>query len=766
MKKITYFGVLMSIAAVPSAAVGADVSLQEGAEVSSQDGAEENSNGDIVVTARFKSESLQSVPVAVSAISGSAIENTFAADITVIEKMAPNVNLNKLAAGAGSLGATIRGIGNNGVEKTAEPTVGVSIDGVFLGTSAGASLETFDIASIEVLRGPQGTLYGRNTIGGNIVVRRSEPTGKFGVKAFMRLSRYDNRELGAVVNLPTIGDLLAVKLYGFRRKGDGFTYNVTLDQREKGADYWAVGAALLLDAGGPAKAKLTLDWFDDQSQYPNFLSFTAPNSLEKVNTFCESTPVTCDTSNGLLSQASGYRNVYATSAMINTIKGQAGTLEVNWDIGDDLRLTSISGLRSHKEYASFDNVGSRPVGATGTPLLSVERRQRYRQASEEVRLSKDGGPLSFIIGGMLFSSKYELEPGSRNGLIGNVFLFGSVPVSRYSAEQSLLSVSTFGEAVWSFAPQLRLTAGARYTWERKKFRMDNVVGKFTCPGSPVCPSTTESWNPLTGRVIVDWSPSDNAMLYAGWSRGFRSGGYNGRAARAEEIGPYEAETVDSFEAGARLEFLDGVVRFNPTAFFAKYKNKQENVYRQLPAGDIATVTANAADASTRGVEVEAVLQPSRDFTIRATYGFVDAHYDNFMLRDPNTGLMLDLAGFGLPHAPHHNFGAAVEYGFDALGGHISLGSQFAHRSSFKNDFRSPTGTTRDYNVFPGRSTLDFRVSYQRQVGKTEIELIGFVKDVTHWGDAGYRLAQANGGSVVFAALDIARTQGIELRVKY
>ena len=179
--------------------------------------ADDGGIADIVVTARFRSETLQNTPVSVSALNSKILTNSVVTDMQSIQKYLPNVQLSRINYAGQALGASIRGISFADLEKTFDPAIGVAIDGVFLGTNTGANINFNDIEQIEVLRGPQGTLYGRNTIGGTISVRRTTPTGLFGVKATARYSSFNSLDLEGIVNLPKIGDVLSVKLFGDRK---------------------------------------------------------------------------------------------------------------------------------------------------------------------------------------------------------------------------------------------------------------------------------------------------------------------------------------------------------------------------------------------------------------------------------------------------------------------------------------------------------------------------------------------------------------------
>ena len=199
---------------------------------------------EIVVTARKREESLQDVPLAVTALDSSAIENLHTSTITGIDRLVPNIDLGDNPFTGLGLVAVIRGVGFSDPEKSFEPVVGLSIDGVFLASNTGAAIDAFDLERVEVLRGPQGTLFGRNTVGGVINVTRSRPTGEAGLKLGTRITNHSGREYHAVANLPAIDDVLSTKLYAFSKKHDTFAVNLSTGEKDPQKDLLQFGGAI------------------------------------------------------------------------------------------------------------------------------------------------------------------------------------------------------------------------------------------------------------------------------------------------------------------------------------------------------------------------------------------------------------------------------------------------------------------------------------------------------------------------------------------
>jgi len=243
---------------------------------------------EIIVTARKREESTQDVPIAITAIDARTIERSFLTDLDDLQRFAPNVVLDRNNYTGGGINASIRGISFSDLEKSFEPAVGISLDGVFFGTTTGANIEMFDIESVEMLRGPQGTLFGRNTVGGVINITRSRPTGEFGGKVSVGLSNYDKTEFKAVLNFPIIKDVLALKLAAYKTEGDSWAkigpgaggdfYND--GDQVKGADITSMYGTFLFTPQNDYnfEALLTIETMDDQSEYPLPVNVTLPGS--------------------------------------------------------------------------------------------------------------------------------------------------------------------------------------------------------------------------------------------------------------------------------------------------------------------------------------------------------------------------------------------------------------------------------------------------------------------------------------------------------
>ncbi|MGL6042721.1 MAG: TonB-dependent receptor, partial [Sandaracinobacteroides sp.] len=443
------------------------------------------------------------------------------------------------------------------LEKTFDPTVGVSIDGVFLAFSTGALFDLDDIESIEVLRGPQGTLYGRNTIGGTINIRRTKPTGENGLKLRASYASYDRFVGNAIGNISLVEDTLAMKIYYDRKSGGSFTTNVRTGERDGGSDIHTVGASFLYTPTENFEALLSLDYQDDNSQYPPILNLTQPGEL-----FCDLfgavEPSACRAGSFDIAEKDGFRSSFAAIPFRIPFKNRTASLEMNLDVSGGT-LTSVTGYRRITESLEEENTGTLAIdlGAGPVPLVAAFRPQTSWQFSQEVRYATNSdGPLNFVVGGYFLRSSYDIFP-DQNPLgtgDGQIFILGG-GVQSFFAGQDTTVFALFGEGSYSLTDKLRLTLGGRLSSERKEFYLDSRNPATNVPLFPRI-DVNETWTDPTWRAILDYQFDAQIFGYLSYARGLRSGGFNGRATGPDSVGPYDPETVDSFEAGLRFQTAD------------------------------------------------------------------------------------------------------------------------------------------------------------------------------------------------------------------
>ncbi|WP_043970749.1 TonB-dependent receptor [Novosphingobium sp. P6W] len=582
-----------AIWAVPAAA-------QEAAGASPQTNGPEDF-GTIVVTARRRAEALQDTPVAITAIQPAQLETKGTLNIGDLQGVAPNMLITQQPTGSSAANISIRGIAFADVEKSFDPAVGIYVDDVYIGTSTGQYLDFFDIDSIEVLRGPQGTLFGRNTIAGVINIQRTRPTMEFGGKFEATMSSFGTIGLRGVVNIPVIEDKLGIKLFEFHQQSDGFQKDVSTGKRLGKTNSENFGAAIRFKPTDTLDMILTLEKQDQV-----FESYMASTSIPG-DVFCGFLPAGACGGNMTGDLYKVYKGVDAPGFY----KAKAATLNVKWDAGP-VELTSITSYRKSREHVIFD------VGTAG--LFVADRPQTYDQFSQELRFAGDlFKGFDYVAGLYYFESDYELNQST--------FVFGA-PAGGINVIGHSQSYAGFVDFNWQVLDTVRLSGGGRYTEDKKRYRfpliIEDTVGK--------------KWSKFTPKVTLDWRPNDGVMLYGTWSRGYRSGGFSGRAGTPFSAStPYNPESVDSFEVGAKTKWLGGRMTLNVAGFYTDYKDiQQSSVITADTAQGNETVVVNAAGAKIKGVEMDLAYEPVDRLHLRAALGYTDSKFKGFIIGQPIT----------------------------------------------------------------------------------------------------------------------------------
>ena len=597
---------------------------------------------EIIVSARRRNETLQTTPISITAITTAQLENKASVNIGDLQGAAPNLLITQQTAGGAAANLSIRGLAFADIEKSRDPTVGVMVDGVFIGTNTGQYLDFFDIEQIEVLRGPQGTLFGRNTVGGVINIRRTRPTGVFGIKNEESFGSFNTFGTRTVVNAP-LGDKLAVKMFYFHTNTDGYYRDGVTGKARGGGNNANFGGSLLFTPSTDFNALLTLE-----KQVVNF---------NPVNSNISRTgELFCNPLSGLPFYPVNECNRNTTTDLY-TVGGSpahanysapAATLEMNGNLGS-VKLTSITGYRESKEDQTNDFDGS------DVKLFYVHRIQNYYQISQEIRAAgKFSDKFDYVVGGYYFDSKYNLRQNT--SFANNPPNVDNDPDAHFVTGKTR-SLAVFGDFNWQFIDRVRLSFGGRFTKDKK-----SLFNAFATSG--VVGSGQATFTKFTPKIGLDYRPNDNMMFYASWSRGYRSGGFSSRAATAATAGtPFQPETVDSYEIGTKLSMLDRKLVVNLAGFYAKYKNLQQDT--TIPGGPTGeqNKTINVGSANIKGIEFDVTARPAKGLTLRAAAGILDSKVKNFVAGNVLGGKILpfDYSANNLIYSPKATLSASAEY---------------------------------------------------------------------------------------------------------
>ena len=410
-------------------------------------------------------------------------------------------------------------------------------------------------------------------------------------------------------------------------------------------------------------------------------------------------------------------------------------VKMNSALNEDLEWTYLFGYRDQFERFRFDPLGSPLVEIAGNaaPILFISSENETTQMSHELRLS---GDFSENISGVVGLYYFDTQVGSGGGrrpdeelttviretetveVAANQFVFGDA-VNAFEYQQDLQAVAVFGDATILIAPDWSISTGLRYTQEEKKFSATFIP--LNSPGSPFAPLPNvardqETFNALTGRFALQYQIAENSMLYASLQNGFRSGGYNGRAGSAEEIGPYDEEYVDSLEFGLRFETANRRIQINPTLFLSRYEDKQEEVVMPIVEGGGATRTLvqNAASVTIQGLEVDTRLELTPQLSLQGSLGLLDAEYDEFLIPNPDIfGAQIDVSNErSIRRAPDWTYFLALDYETE-----ISNSLKLSMRGAYaqQGDFAAAlTADVDGFDIIENDSSVDFSVSLENK----------------------------------------------------
>lgn len=649
---------------------------------------------EIVVTAQKRSENLQKVPVAVTALSGASVDALHAVTIQGLQGAVPNVQISNFTNTPYNAVLFIRGVGVLEVDPFAGNTVSVVLDGVPQYFSYGALVDLFDVNRVEVLRGPQGTLFGANTTGGVINVLTNQPTGQFGGKAEISYGNYNRIDVKAALDFP-VSDTIAGKVDFLHSSRDGYFRNIVNGQSWGGRDTNAIRAYLKYSAGSDFDATLIGEYSQGRNgsppqangALPGDLGYVAPGTVipgsqsPMYASPCASINDRCHAPDQYLTASDGVPDE-------SNLDSYRATFTMNWrnsGLGD---ITAITGYRYFRirEFADQDS--------TPLNLLDTNRRTRGWQLSQEIRSDiRANDRLRFLVGGFLMKTHYDH--------FMNVTLDVSLPGLRQynTQDQSNWSESLFGQAFYNLTDKLRFQAGIRYTHERT--RMIAGVENFLNPNGPALlfasdhdfPDTAlggihargaKSWNNLGWKFGLDYQVTPDTLLYGTYTRGFKSGGFVGRIILPQDIGPYNPEKVDTFELGVKASALDRRLRANLALFYTIYRNMQvaQTYLIEEPDGTAANGTTifNAGRSNIKGFEFEATALPFRGLSLNGSLAYLDARYAKFNYFEPD-GSTQNLKGYRLQNAPKWTFNGTIAYSFAIGGGKLSASGTYQYSSS-------------------------------------------------------------------------------------
>jgi len=510
---------------------------------------------EVVVTARKREERMQEIPVAVSVFSEEELDRRKVLTIQDLESLVPNLLIDPISFQSNGAAVFIRGLGVQDIDRTFNPAVQVVVDGVTYGSSiANQLLNVVDIERVEVLRGPQGTLFGSNAIGGVINVTRRKPSGEFGVDVEGTIGSYDRRDFEGAVDFPIVEGTLAGRLFVASLNNDGPFKNDFDGERRGYEDKVLVSPQLRFTPSEEFEVLFSYDYYKDESDWGIAVNRSGPNELLCMGIlFFPGDPKCFDPSADIT-------RVNQNTPTYLEVETHAVNLQARYSL-DRYTFESITGWSRTEEekQTDFDSIPE--------DLFASIQPVDDDYFSQEVRLTYDHSDHLSFLGG-LFAAYNEYDEGANSLYIFSLLGFPPGTVEVVNRKQETLSFGAFLTSNLQITDQLTLSAGGRFSWEEKDFIYRNgynqVGGGFwpDAPGFDNVAAGDESWTEFTPRIALEYRLTAEAMAYLSYAEGFKSGGFNGRGNSTDTIGPYDPEIVDTFEVGIKSEWLENRLRLN------------------------------------------------------------------------------------------------------------------------------------------------------------------------------------------------------------
>ncbi|MCM8558142.1 TonB-dependent receptor [Sphingomicrobium sediminis] len=633
MTRTIMLGATVSLAALATPTFAQESATQQPPEADATTATnaegQDNDEGEIIVTARRNAEALTDVPASISAFNERSLDRLQANDTTGLQGAVPNLNI---VQGRGSSNATniyIRGVGQPDALQTFDPAVGVYVDDVYYSRIRGTQMDLLDLERIEVLRGPQGTLYGKNTIGGAIKLISRRPGDETRGSLQFTLGSYNRFDLKGVFSTP-IADNAGIGFAVLTADRDGFVEDVFGNRKFNNKDTFAARGSLAFDPADNVRLDVSVDYARDDAgltvgQPINPLTdlFGLPLVDGDMMPLVDITPNPDPDDYDFTGRV--------TPGLPNSTKlkhgGVTGTIGV--DLSNTLEFKSITAFRQliTDDYIDIDATELE----TGDVFVGVDQ----EQFSQELQLLIDASRVTGVVGLYYLNENVAShQEAYADDLVGPIL---GNPTFLRTIDDDLNTKSYAAYANFSLAvtDQLNLSAGIRYTNEEKDyFRTTSTFSSspLLTSAAPFVFEPEDSWDDISPMASIDFSPTPDTLLYARVAKGFKSGGFNGRANNASETRPYDPETVWSYEAGAKAS-INNQLDIAAAVFHNDYRDFQARVAglaedeNGLPVPSLAVL--NAGELQIRGAELEVVYQPVPLLRLDAQIGYLDAEYKEF-----------------------------------------------------------------------------------------------------------------------------------------
>ncbi|UAL12636.1 TonB-dependent receptor [Caulobacter segnis] len=556
----------------------------------------------VIVTAERRATDLQKTAIAISAFGQQVLADRKIDNIRDLSGQIPNLSISRVTISHTTQTYALRGVGE--ADPIQEPVLAVYVDDVYIPRQIGSMVEFNDLERIEVLRGPQGTLYGRNSSAGALRIITRDPGQALRAKAEVGLGNYGAVDVRALIEGPLVADKLSGSLSYIHHKRDGTAYDPTLGHDVNRINLDAFRAKLRWTPSEPVDVLLTVNALRDRSDTRSYIPVNQPG--------------------GVFRKDRSYSEVEPTQDLDQI----SGSLRVQYALSERLKLKSITAYGGFNlNPVNYDNDGE----AALIQKNLIHYNDQY--VTQEVQLNGDFGDVTFTSGLFYLHERFFVQRDGysrRNAQNTDPTVTpGNYNFARAHNITNTDAYAVFGEATWKATPQLSLTGGLRWTNEEKAFVFDNKVlnlaGQVT--GQSIKGSADKTWSAITPKLSAQYQWTPDVLQYVSYSKGFKSGGFDNRATRLDlAILPFAPEDVTTYETGLKTQLLDQRLRANLAAFYNDYQNLQVSFYDPAYVG---SRRGNAGKAHTYGVELETEARPTERLSAQFNVGWLYAIYDDY-----------------------------------------------------------------------------------------------------------------------------------------
>lgn len=774
---------------------------------------------EIMVTATRRETDLQSTPIAISALDARTIEQSAPRNLGDLAAFVPNFSASKIT-GFNAASFAMRGVGQNNIIVYYEAPVAVLVDDFVMPSVQTQLLDPFDVEQVEVLRGPQGTLFGKNTTGGAVAVRTKKPdVENFGAQARASYGSFNSFDFHGAINAPLVKDKLALRIVGGYEKSDGYMRNGAAygpvtgfapskwdgvtgkgdGERVGGTDVFNARVKLLWKPTDNLDALLQYEIVRDKSDSPPAVNETPAGAgfLFNLLGFPQGSGDPRDRAG--VSNRSGYL-VDVDKGHIVNVDGLYLTL--NYDTGAGT-ITNVAGYRNQRSRLANNYTGDIAVAPDGEvmSMFDANRSDNHKTFQEELRFaSAFDGPFNFVGGAFYQNDKIDFCVAQLLGfqdLVGATTPYGSWNTTPFLLcnNQRAHSEAVFAEGNYNITEKLIFTLGARYTWEKKTWmgRQQTFVQDLSGTSDPTFTwqqlgrlldaadfdkypagvvTDSKSWSEPTWRLSLSYQATDDVFGYFTYTRGFKSGAYNDQIGSFAPFGnnldafraaasPTNPEKADSFELGVKTQAFDDRLRFNLTGFFVTYKDVQKQIVVPITVnGQPFQVTRffNAAKMEVKGIEAEATVLPADGLTIRGVLGYQDGKYKEYTTPIPAG---YDLATAPIDRAPKWTWTVDATYDYPVADKfHITVNGNVSYTA--RNLFTQSIDTPADNTFLDARTLVNASITFSDINDNYYVRFIG--RNLT---DQIYRTAsQTVGGLWTDSLFGERRSYTAEVGVKF